>query len=274
MFGNVHNANYYDNRNIVARQNITKVVDVRPRSSDHNYEMRNKWLKDRLKELRKTQSALATQMGLPTPRISEIIAGDRRIASHEVPVIAAFLEWPESLVLQNITEVAGGAFTPNAEATDMQMLAVTVVGEVAAGVFRESLELPPEDQFQIYALLDPRFRGMPHFGLRVRGPSMNQLYPEGSFVVCVPLIHLGEGFMPKSGNRVVVERRNKLGEVEATIKEMVYDKDGQPWLWPRSDHPEFQTPWPLPTGNNGHGLDDHEDIRISALVVFSVRPEV
>lgn len=150
---------------------------------------------------------------------------------------------------------------------------VQVVGEVQAGVFRESYRLEPEDQFQIYVPADPRFRGVTLFGLRIGGPSMNRLYPEGSIAVCAPLIQLGEGFTLQSGHKVVVERRNELGEVEATIKELSYDADGQPWLWPRSDHPAFQSPWRLPTGNNGHGLDDHEDIRISAVVVFGVKPE-
>ena len=236
--------------------------------------MRNKWLKDRIKAVGKSQADLARALGLPTPRVSEMISGVRRISSHEIPQLARFLEWPESTVLQHIANLRGDeVFTPNVRPSILKPFPVMVVGKVQAGVFQEAVELPPDEQIEIFAMEDPRFKGMPHFGLEVVGPSMNQIYPEGSFVVCVPLIHSGGDIPLANGNKVVVERRNSLGEVETTVKELVLDKDGEPWLWPRSDHPLFQSPWKVPTGNNGHGLDDAEDIRVSALVVFVVKSE-
>lgn len=235
--------------------------------------MRSDWLKQRLKELGKTQAGLGELLNLPSSRVAEIATGKRRIQSDELPVVARYVEWPISKVLGMISDPSG--FTPNVEDSSEPLRPVTVIGEVEAGVFKDTLEYEPEDQFEIFIPVDQRYARMPRSGLKVRGPSMNQVYPEGSILVIVPVIHLGDGYEPRSGQRVVVQRTNDVGRMEATVKELQIDGDNKAWLWPRSTHPEFQQPWRVPEQWDGNGdFDEHSDnLRITALVIGSYKPE-
>jgi SOS-response transcriptional repressor LexA len=236
--------------------------------------MRNKWLQDRIKELGKTQAALGRLLGLSSASMTKMVSGDRRIAAREVPIVAQFLEWPESTLLRMIGETDAAGITPNIAPGEMSVVKIKVIGAVEAGVFKDALEYPPDKQFYIDALPDDRYRGVVRRALQVRGPSMNMLYPDGSCVIVVSVLDLGEGWTPRSGMRVVVQRTTNEG-VEATIKELVFDDDGHPWLWPRSNHPEFQQPWRVPDYWDGNGdFDEHSDnLRITALVIGSYRQE-
>lgn len=144
---------------------------------------------------------------------------------------------------------------------------VTVIGRVQAGLFAEANELPLEDQFDIDVPLDPRYQRLPKRALKVVGSSMNLVYPEGSFVVVISPFELGIGYQHRNGQKVVVQRRDRLGMYEATVKEFVRDASGRPYLWPRSDDPQFQTPWPYPEG------EEDAEVAIVAVVVGSYRPE-
>jgi len=97
---------------------------------------------------------------------------------------------------------------------------------------------------------------------------MNEVYPEGSIVVCVNLKDLGRE--PRPGERVIVERHGASGLVEITVKELRRDESGDYWLWPRSTHPAFQQPWKWPQPQDEHS---GEDIQVIALVIGSYRPE-
>jgi transcriptional regulator with XRE-family HTH domain len=154
---------------------------------------------------------------------------------------------------------------------------IRVVGAVQAGAWREALELPPDEQFDIAAPIDEAYSGLPVIALRVQGASMNRVFPEGTYLVCVNLVHLGDRlyrrtgqpYRCRNGDYVIVQRRDRHGLLEATVKEYVVDDRGRSWLWPRSDDPEFQAPWPIPDGDPE---DDGEDLRITALVVGLYRP--
>jgi repressor LexA len=238
-------------------------------------EMRNKWLKDRLKEVRKTQMGLAQALGLPRSRVSEMISGERKIGAGEVATIAAYLEWPADRVLAHLSDRS--VLPLNLDPTPQRMGSITVVGEIAAGVFKDTLLYEPAEQFEMEIPTDPRYARYKKQGLRLSGPSMNLVYPEGSIVVVVSVIDLAEdGYEPKSGQRVIVQRSNDLGQVEATVKELQIDGEGHAWLWPRSDHPQFQQPWKVPETWQGSGeFDENADnLRITALVIGSYRPEI
>jgi SOS-response transcriptional repressor LexA len=151
----------------------------------------------------------------------------------------------------------------------MPLKAVHVIGDVQGGHFREALEWPPEDQYDVMVEVDPVSSRYPLFGLKVIGPSMNREFPEGSVAICVRCVNLPEGYQIRPGQFVVVLRRNHHGpdEFEATIKQFDIDRQGRAWLWPRSDHPEFQEPIPA----HGMGNDDfgeaNEDLTVFAVVV-------
>lgn len=145
------------------------------------------------------------------------------------------------------------------------MISVKVSGFVQAGYFTDALEIPEWEQQTI--ILPRPDNHAKHFGLRVRGDSMNQVFPEGTILVCVP-IQLYD-FELQNGDYVIVERfQNDL--VEATVKEIRQDGDKNVWLWPRSDNPQHQAPIKLP--RNGDAPDSGDDeIRVVAVVVADYR---
>ncbi len=172
------------------------------------------------------------------------------------------------------TQAAGQAYSgmglEEAAAAPTDLHFVMVRGAVEAGAWKEAVEWPEDDWYPVPAVPMPAYTDLPQFALEVRGPSMNAVYPVGSIVVCVFLMHLSRE--PRSGERVVVERRRR-GFVEATVKEYVVE-DGSPMLYPRSDHPQHQEPIALQTGHqDGENENQDEQTRITALVIGSFRPE-
>lgn len=109
---------------------------------------------------------------------------------------------------------------------------VPVLGEVQAGVWTEAAdEPPPEEVVPIYLA---GFEGARLFALRIRGPSMDLHYPDGTMIIVCPAAEIGV----REGDHVVV-RRQKGPMCETTVKEVVRDKQGIA-LWPRSSDPDHQ----------------------------------
>lgn len=145
---------------------------------------------------------------------------------------------------------------------------VKVVGAVQAGQWREAIEIPPNERVTLQLPPDKRFPGVERQAFFVRGPSMNRIYPDGSIIVAVPCIPLG--IEPQSGNRVIVQRRDRNDLFEVSVKEYLVDEEGKQWLWPRSTHPEHQVP--LQYGDVADkSLDDR--VVIGGIVTGSYRPE-
>jgi len=172
----------------------------------------------------------------------------------------------------------------NAVITDMNK--INVVGKVQAGEWVEALEWPQSDWYAISGPADDRFGGASRFGLEVFGPSMNLFYAERDVIICVRFDDIGR--TPQSGERVVVQRTNSQGAIEATVKEFVVDEQSSVWLWPRSTHPEYQQPYLLKPRQFGvASSESHEtgephahvrealadEFEIVALVIGSYRRE-
>lgn len=119
----------------------------------------------------------------------------------------------------------------------LETTGVQVVGEVQAGVFRAALEIPPEDRLILPVLPVPGYAHVPLVALRVVGPSMDLLYPDGSYVIVASAYDTDV----RDGDRVVVYRAQGVLR-EATIKEVRVEADGRVGLWPRSSHPDHQAP--------------------------------
>lgn len=120
---------------------------------------------------------------------------------------------------------------------------IPVVGEVAAGLWRES---PVRELSDVDSWLTMDVQGYERASLRamkVVGPSMNLVYPEGRFVV---IAHPAEAGL-RVGDYVVVER-SKADLVEITLKEFVVE-NGRVALWPRSSHEDYQEPIYLKDGD-------------------------
>ncbi len=139
---------------------------------------------------------------------------------------------------------------------------IAIVGQLAAGVFEETLELPHDEQQTPSVFLGSDLDGVPVQGFIVKGNSMNSFYPDGSIVYVAPLRSIPGA--PKSGHHVMVMRRNSDGLVEGTLKDYVVDEKNQVWLWPRSNSPLHQAPVSYKKGRK-HG--DIEEVWISGVVV-------
>jgi len=153
---------------------------------------------------------------------------------------------PRADTLEALGRVLGctiDALRGGSDVSSAETLKVNVIGKVQAGEWVEAFEWPETDWYAIDSPTDERFNGVRRFALEVRGPSMNQVYAEGDIVICVRYNDVGRE--PRTKERVVVQRVNDQGMIEATIKEFVTDEDGAVWLWPRSSHPEFQQPFLL-----------------------------
>ena len=141
---------------------------------------------------------------------------------------------------------------------------IHLVGEVQAGKWvAPNSDGFGEDAFDIP--LPQVYDGLSPYALRVVGQSMNLVYPEGTILICCHIEKLDEEPIP--GKRYIIEDIDPAGDVETTVKELVMDDAGRPWAWPRSSHPQYQTPLALDQGRDGH------TIRVAARVIFALRPE-
>ena len=109
------------------------------------------------------------------------------------------------------------------------------------------------------------------FGVRVKSPGAELLYPDGTLLVCQRL-NAGDA-KPQDGARYVVqERRGKRFRV--TIQEARLF-GGQMWLWPHSAHPRHQTPTLLGSDLAASSSANSDPmISLKGLVIASWRPEV
>ena len=123
---------------------------------------------------------------------------------------------------------------PQLQSLDEHKL-VWCIGEVEAGAWREAFEWPRSEWLPVLiSVSDERYAGAQRHALRVRGDSMDQIYPNGSFVVFVKLADIGN--KPQPGDRVVV-LRHRHGTTEGTVKEYSRDAAKRRWLLPKSSNP-------------------------------------
>lgn len=234
------------------------------------------WIDQRLRELGKSQADLARALNLSPSTVNKIISGLRRVQSDEIRGLATFLEWTEEHVLGLIEQGSGRAVELRRAARiagGRVLKMIEVAGIVHAGMFKQSIELPPDERYTIQEYIQPPFDRMNVQAFKVRGTSMDRVYPDGSLVLVVDAMELGDGWRPRDGQRVLVQRHNQWGEVECTIKEVAWEGDDL-LLWPRSHDPSFAQPWKaiLPEGDGS--FDEHSDnIRVTGLVIRGIIPE-
>lgn len=212
-------------------------------------DMDSEWLKAELQKPGRSQSALARQLGVVPEIVNRIVHGRRQVKAHEADAIRAYLAATETGTPATFARVA-----PRPIATST----LPVRGTVEAGSWREVAFSDFGQDFE--TLIAPQsIVDSGAFALRVAGPSMDLMYPDGSFVVVQPW----HGGPLPFGKRVIVER-HRDGLVETSVKELVRGSDGEPELWPRSSHPAHRTPIPYKEGDTLH---------LVGVVVWSMRPD-
>ncbi len=142
--------------------------------------------------------------------------------------------------------------------------ALFIIGEVAAGVFKEAWKTDPAHWASFTGRADLSVPLNQRFGLTVVGESMNLLYPPGTILECVEY----EGQQLESGKRVIVQRTRHDDTVEATVKELIISDDGIHWLVPRSTYPQFQA-----FRADEPDSSDIAEVKIIGVVVASTRLE-
>lgn len=187
------------------------------------HSMEASWIKAELDKPGRSQSALARFMGLDPSSVNRITKGERQIKAQEAEKIKAYLAATQR-----------GGLLPHGNQPEAARM-IPVIGTVEAGAWRESANDYME-QLDI-PVVDHRVFDGEVFALRVAGPSMNLMYPDGSFVVVRPF----QGGPLPIGKRVVV-RRVRDGLHEMTVKELTQLPTGELELWPRSTDPRFQAP--------------------------------
>lgn len=200
---------------------------------------------DRIKQARKakgwTQQKLATEAGVTRPAVTQYEAGTSVPKRPTLQKIASLLNVSERWLLDGVDGTSGGEQMP-------------VRGEVAAGVWREALDLDlepipvsPSKDFPLDA----------QYGLLVRGDSMDRIASDSEYLHVVDV--LTSGVSPRPGDIVVV-KKHRHGTTEATAKRLA-SQNGKLVLIGESNNPRFQGTIQLDPA------DDDTEIVISAIVI-------
>jgi len=160
-----------------------------------------------------------------------------------------------------------GLQSPQFERVEAEYIRLPLVGFVQAGAWRTNDDWEWEDA--VYHHVPKPDGHDTYFLLEVRGDSMNVEYPEGSFLVCVPMAQYNH--VLESDDHVVVQRHEN-GSYEYTVKVLIQDDDGVLWLEPRSTNRAHQAiPFPKDEAIDDGGVPP---IMISAIVVADYRKRV
>lgn len=201
-----------------------------------------------------TLDEMSERSGFSTSQLSRWEAGKSNIPSERLPTLAQHYEC-------SVSEI----FAEDGDVFVSLGPQITVAGPVQAGRWLQVWEVDADDRQTFTGRPDVTVPLSQRFGVVVKGDSMNDLYPHGTYLECVSFLG---GAEIENGKRVIVERLNVAGDREVTVKEYLRDDDGIEWLIPRSSNPAFQTPI-----RTDEQPDDIVEVQIKGIVVGSYRKE-
>lgn len=196
------------------------------------------------KEAKLTQQALADATGKTRSAVTQWESGEVR---------------PRHSTLTLIAKATGKDIRWLESAVDPDNIGMWVVGEVAAGSWKEAAAM-----LKPYALPvtpHPHYPAESQRLYRIAGQSVNKLVQDGEYIHCID-VYKAET-QPVSGDLVVV-RRLDHGRAEYSAKRYLRI-DGVAILRPESDDPEFQTDLVIEG-------DDAVDIEITDIVIAQWKP--
>lgn len=171
-----------------------------------------------------TQQALAKAVRVSRPAVSQWEDGTSTPRPKKLPSIAEALD-VDPIWLSHGEGFGGARPMP-------------VRGEVAAGTFREAVDL---DMEPIPVAPMPEYPADAQYGLLVRGTSLNKIARDSEYLVVVDV--LKTGLSPRAGDLVIVHR-HEHGRTEATAKRLIRS-GGKLALRAESDDPQYQAIIPL-----------------------------
>lgn len=228
------------------------------------------YIKREREKLNVTQEELAEGIGISVSYLSRLENLRRKANVDHLNKVAGFLEVPVTNLVND---------DPNVDLHNaVEPQPVRVCGDIAAGVWREAspfgnlhdpeAELHADKHPPVPYVLDPRYRRLTQFAVRVVGPSMNREIPDGWFAVCVRYWDVRVGL--QDGDLVVVERR-RGGLVEGTMK-WLRRRNGKWGLHPDSDDPRYQSPVLLTDNTSAEADSPDIQIEIVGLVIWKCAP--
>lgn len=162
---------------------------------------------------------------------------------------------PAHANLQKIRQAIGLS-----QPTTVRVEGLTIEGKAQAGAFLDISIF--DDDYEKPILHAPRNTKFPdarQYALQIIGDSMDEVFPDGSYVICVNWADTGARF--KNGMRLHVERhQGQLTEV--TVKKLVIE-NGSMFLEPESRNPAHKR-LELPD-------DEFSDVVVKGLIVASYR---
>jgi transcriptional regulator with XRE-family HTH domain len=209
---------------------------------------------NRIKELRErrklSQESLAKRAGTSTPQIQRLESGKRRLNADWIKRLSNALNIEEY-------ELFAEPFTK-----------LRILSEVCAGRWTEP-EMMDSEIGELENVAPPSKYADTAYGLRVAGESMNLVYKEGTYLICVPWQYAPP---VNNGVHVIIRRAHDGGFVEVTVKEYRYN-NGKHELWPRSTDERWQEPIIVPDMVASQRMDSVE-VTFEAVVISSYRDEV
>jgi transcriptional regulator with XRE-family HTH domain len=184
-------------------------------------------IRDLRKKIGMTQQQLAELVGTSQPQIKRLEKGQRTLSK----------DWAERLA-PHLRVTAEHLMFEKPLNKHLEVTGLRVMGIIKAGDWKDISILGDDNTepevFQVAR--DPRFPRADQYLLKVEGDSMNEMFPDGSYVICVNFAD--SGLSLKTGQIVHVERT--LAEthlVETTLKQVNIQGPRQISLRPRSTNP-------------------------------------
>lgn len=196
------------------------------------------FLRDLRKGIGLTQAELAHLAETSQPQIRRLEAGQRPLTK----------EWAMRLAPHLHVDPKALMFPDDARKPERDVIGLPVLGTSRAGdwldvtIMDEAPERP-----MIHVARDPRFPHARQYALLVAGDSMDELFPDGSYVTCAEYADTGLAIRP---GLIVHVERTMAGThlVETTLKEVAStDRPGRYELRPRSSNPRHK---PIPIEGN------------------------
>lgn len=153
--------------------------------------------------------------------------------------------------------------------SDRHSSIIVIRGAVEAGRFKQTWEWPIEDQYRTTIPI-PYGANAGVYGAKVVGHGADELYPDGTILACVPLVQSGRELA--DGNKVILHRY-RAGLVEASVRIVRIDPDGNWWLAPASSNPAITTV-EMPRGTKGDSFTFRSNrYEVVAIIVGAFRYE-
>lgn len=203
-----------------------------------------------------TPTEAATAMGISLSTYYQNENGTREFGKKRAARFADFFR-------VDLTWLLTGKGAPRRRKSEAPASGIPVLGRIKAGAWREidaTIDVP---QRSVPVAPDPKFSHLDHFALLVEGNSMNKVFADGDYVICIDFADSG---LSLQDDDLVVAERARRGFIETTVKRVKFRK-GIPELWPESTDDEHQGPIRITDGE-----DPDNYVRVRAFVVAGHKP--